>query len=154
MSLTKVLSFGKEIAKEILCIINNNISMKQALCILFSALSYTGFFQSDASKYGVNLTFYLANFGSQKYLNLKQAYFTATDIDLVGGKQFLTNTSYMNKGKIKFLQITRYHEKTNILPKHQCVIVYLHLRRNTLLRILDNRPPPSSVPPPSMCVRA
>ena len=108
VSLTKVLSFRKEIAKEILlCINNNNISMKQALCILFSALSCTGFFQSDASKYWVNLTFYLANFGSQKYLNLKQAYFMARDIDLVGGKPFLTNLSYMNKGKIKFLQITQ-----------------------------------------------
>ena len=101
VSLTKVLSFRKEIAKEILlCINNNNICMKQALCILFSALS-------DASKYRVNLTFYLANFGSQKYLNLKQAYFMARDIDLVGGKPFLTNLSYMNKGKIKFLQITQ-----------------------------------------------
>ena len=31
----------------------------------------------------------------------------ARDIDLVGGKPFLTNLSYMNKGKIKFLQITQ-----------------------------------------------
>ena len=48
----------------------------------------------------------LVNFGSVKQFKIKKAYFTTTKIDLIGEKQpFLTNTPFLNEGKVKFLQI-------------------------------------------------
>ena len=59
----------------------------------------------------------LANFRSGNQFKVKKAYFMTTEIDLIGEKQpFLTNTSFWNDGKIKFLQIKedtirQQHEK-------------------------------------------
>ena len=69
--------------------------------------------QGVTLKFRVYLRFYLikiktvlANFGSEKQFKVKKAYFTTTEIDLVGEKKpFLTNTLILNEGKIKFLQI-------------------------------------------------
>ena len=60
----------------------------------------------------------MVNFGSQKKLfdYHKKAYFMTSDIDLAGEKQaFLTNTSFLNKGKVKFLKARHYERK--MLPK-------------------------------------
>ena len=52
---------------------------------------------------------------SAKKFKVKNPYFTTTEIDIVGKKQsFLRNTSFLNKGKVKFLQKkqdTIKHEK-------------------------------------------
>ena len=50
----------------------------------------------------------LGNFGSEKQFQVKKkAYFFTAEIDLNGEKQpFLTNTPFLNEGKVKFLQIT------------------------------------------------
>ena len=41
-----------------------------------------------------------------------------TEIDLAGEKKlFLTNKSFLDKDKVKFLQIKRRHYKTKVLPK-------------------------------------
>ena len=76
----------------------------------------TGFF----SKYGiilkhrVHLRFYLIKIKSvlaelvrkNNFKYYKKANFMTTEIDIVGEKQpFLTNTPFLNKGKVKFLQI-------------------------------------------------
>ena len=48
----------------------------------------------------------LANFVSEKQFKVKVAYFITAEIDLIGEKQpFLTNTPFLNDGKVKFLQI-------------------------------------------------
>ena len=48
----------------------------------------------------------LANFGLEKQFKVKKAYLMTTDIDLIGEKEtFLTNTPFLNEGKVKFLQI-------------------------------------------------
>ena len=48
----------------------------------------------------------LANFASGKQFKVKKAYFMTEEIDLIGEKYpFLTNTPFLNKDKVKFLQI-------------------------------------------------
>ena len=48
----------------------------------------------------------LANFGLEKQFKVKEAYLMTADIDLIGEKEpFLTNTPFLNEGKVKFLQI-------------------------------------------------
>ena len=48
----------------------------------------------------------LANFGLEKQFKVKKVYLMTTDIDLIGEKEtFLTNTPFLNEGKVKFLQI-------------------------------------------------
>ena len=48
----------------------------------------------------------LTNFGSEKQFKVKKPYFITTEIDLIGEKQpFLSNTRFLNEGKVKFLQI-------------------------------------------------
>ena len=48
----------------------------------------------------------LANFGLEKQFKVKKAYLMTADIDLIGEKEtFLTNTPFLNEGKVKFLQI-------------------------------------------------
>ena len=43
-----------------------------------------------------------------------------TEIDLVGEKEpLLTNTSFLNKSKVKFLQIKARHYKTKMLTKQE-----------------------------------
>ena len=86
----------------------------------------------------------LANFGSEKQFKVKQVYFMTTEIN-----PFLTNTSFLNEGKVKFLQM----KQGNIRQKHEKdrVITYVHMRRDTPLslyapvNILDD-PHPSNPP--------
>ena len=58
----------------------------------------------------------LANFGSEKKFKVKKTYFITTEIDPIGEKlPFLTKKPFLNKGKVKFLQI----KQDTIRQKHE-----------------------------------
>ena len=58
----------------------------------------------------------LPNFGSQKQFKVKNVYFIIRVIDLIGEKYpFLTNTPFLNEGKVKFPQI----KQDTIRQKHE-----------------------------------
>ena len=58
-----------------------------------------------------------------------------TEIDLVGEKQpFLQNTSFLNKGKVKFLQIKQYTIRQNAsknMKRDVSVSAYVHISHDT-----------------------
>ena len=66
------------------------------------------------------------NFGSKKQFKVKKAYFITTEIDLIVEiESFLTNTSFLNEGKVKFPQI----KQDTISQKHEkrsCKCVRTH----------------------------